>query len=59
MTDIQRYAAFTADPAGGNPAGIVLNASGALHPVIALSTRAALARLDYDFDALKAARRCR
>jgi PhzF family phenazine biosynthesis protein len=28
MTEIQRYAAFTADPRGGNPAGIVLDASG-------------------------------
>lgn len=28
MTEIQRYAAFTADPQGGNPAGIVLDASG-------------------------------
>jgi len=28
MTGIQRYAAFTADPSGGNPAGIVLDASG-------------------------------
>jgi len=28
MTEIQRYAAFTADPGGGNPAGIVLDASG-------------------------------
>ncbi|MEV6515846.1 PhzF family phenazine biosynthesis isomerase [Micromonospora chalcea] len=27
--DILRYAAFTADPAGGNPAGVVLNATGA------------------------------
>jgi PhzF family phenazine biosynthesis protein len=28
MTEIQRYAAFTADPGGGNPAGIVLDARG-------------------------------
>jgi PhzF family phenazine biosynthesis protein len=28
MTEIQRYAAFTADPRGGNPAGIVLDAGG-------------------------------
>ena len=28
MTGIQRYAAFTADPRGGNPAGIVLDAGG-------------------------------
>jgi PhzF family phenazine biosynthesis protein len=28
MTEILRYAAFTADPRGGNPAGIVLDASG-------------------------------
>ena len=27
--EILRYAAFTADPAGGNPAGVVLDASGA------------------------------
>ena len=27
MTRIQRYAAFTLDPAGGNPAGVVLDAS--------------------------------
>jgi PhzF family phenazine biosynthesis protein len=27
MTEIQRYAAFTDDPAGGNPAGVVLEAS--------------------------------
>ncbi|MDI6099976.1 PhzF family phenazine biosynthesis isomerase [Actinoplanes sp. NEAU-A12] len=27
MTQIQRYAAFTLDPAGGNPAGVVLDAS--------------------------------
>jgi PhzF family phenazine biosynthesis protein len=28
MTEIQRYAAFTGDPRGGNPAGIVLDAGG-------------------------------
>jgi PhzF family phenazine biosynthesis protein len=28
MTEIQRYAAFSTDPAGGNPAGVVLDASG-------------------------------
>src|ERR1700759_4758059 len=28
MTDILRYAAFTTDPAGGNPAGVVLDATG-------------------------------
>jgi predicted PhzF superfamily epimerase YddE/YHI9 len=28
MTDVLRYAAFTDDPAGGNPAGIVLDAAG-------------------------------
>jgi PhzF family phenazine biosynthesis protein len=28
MTDIQRYAAFSTDPAGGNPAGVVLDAEG-------------------------------
>lgn len=28
MTGIQRYAAFTGDPRGGNPAGIVLDAGG-------------------------------
>jgi PhzF family phenazine biosynthesis protein len=28
MTEIQRYAAFTADPRGGNPAGVVLDAGG-------------------------------
>jgi PhzF family phenazine biosynthesis protein len=28
MTDILRYAAFSADPSGGNPAGVVLDASG-------------------------------
>ncbi|MGI8306243.1 PhzF family phenazine biosynthesis isomerase [Saccharopolyspora hattusasensis] len=26
MTDVQRYAAFTTDPSGGNPAGVVLDA---------------------------------
>jgi PhzF family phenazine biosynthesis protein len=28
MTDILRYAAFSTDPAGGNPAGVVLDAGG-------------------------------
>lgn len=28
MTEVLRYAAFTEDPAGGNPAGVVLDASG-------------------------------
>ena len=28
MTHVQRYAAFTTDPAGGNPAGVVLAADG-------------------------------
>ncbi|MEV6303556.1 PhzF family phenazine biosynthesis isomerase [Actinoplanes sp. NPDC051861] len=28
MTEIQRYVAFSADPDGGNPAGVVLDASG-------------------------------
>jgi len=28
MTEVLRYAAFTADPSGGNPAGVVLDASG-------------------------------
>jgi PhzF family phenazine biosynthesis protein len=28
MTQVLRYAAFTTDPAGGNPAGVVLDASG-------------------------------
>ncbi|GAA0517472.1 oxidoreductase [Saccharopolyspora subtropica] len=28
MTDVLRYAAFTTDPAGGNPAGVVLDADG-------------------------------
>src|SRR3954447_1227795 len=28
MSDVLRYAAFTTDPAGGNPAGVVLDASG-------------------------------
>lgn len=28
MTDILRYAAFTTDPSGGNPAGVVLDAAG-------------------------------
>lgn len=28
MTEVLRYAAFTSDPAGGNPAGIVLEADG-------------------------------
>lgn len=28
MTDVLRYAAFTADPAAGNPAGVVLDAEG-------------------------------
>ena len=29
--EILRYAAFTDDPAGGNPAGVVLDAEGASH----------------------------
>ncbi|NUT98748.1 MAG: PhzF family phenazine biosynthesis isomerase [Saccharothrix sp.] len=28
MTDVLRYTAFTTDPAGGNPAGVVLDATG-------------------------------
>ncbi|MEV0679814.1 PhzF family phenazine biosynthesis protein [Actinosynnema sp. NPDC050436] len=28
MTDVLRYSAFTTDPAGGNPAGVVLDATG-------------------------------
>ena len=28
MTDVRRYAAFTDDPKGGNPAGVVLDATG-------------------------------
>ncbi|GGP40095.1 PhzF family phenazine biosynthesis protein [Streptomyces melanogenes] len=28
MTDVLRYTAFSSDPAGGNPAGVVLDASG-------------------------------
>lgn len=28
MTEVLRYSAFTTDPAGGNPAGVVLDASG-------------------------------
>src|SRR5947208_906321 len=28
MADVLRYAAFTTDPAGGNPAGVVLDAAG-------------------------------
>src|SRR4051812_26895259 len=28
MTQVLRYAAFTTDPAGGNPAGVVLDARG-------------------------------
>ncbi|WP_433825148.1 PhzF family phenazine biosynthesis protein [Actinoplanes sp. CA-015351] len=28
MTDIQRYVAFSSDPSGGNPAGVVLDAAG-------------------------------
>ncbi|MDX6230909.1 MAG: hypothetical protein QOI76_4299 [Frankiales bacterium] len=28
MTDVLRYAAFTTDPAGGNPAGVLLDAAG-------------------------------
>jgi PhzF family phenazine biosynthesis protein len=28
MTEVRRYAAFTRDPAGGNPAGVVLDADG-------------------------------
>ena len=28
MPDVLRYAAFTTDPAGGNPAGVVLDADG-------------------------------
>ena len=34
MTEVLRYAAFTADPAGGNPAGVVLDATG-LAPLLA------------------------
>ena len=29
MMDILRYSAFTTDPAGGNPAGVVLDVAGA------------------------------
>jgi predicted PhzF superfamily epimerase YddE/YHI9 len=28
VTEVLRYAVFTNDPAGGNPAGVVLDASG-------------------------------
>ncbi|HYP74089.1 MAG TPA: PhzF family phenazine biosynthesis isomerase, partial [Microbacterium sp.] len=28
MTDVLRYAAFTSNPGGGNPAGVVLDAAG-------------------------------
>ncbi|WP_035781171.1 PhzF family phenazine biosynthesis protein, partial [Arthrobacter sp. H14] len=28
MADVLRYAAFTLDPSGGNPAGVVLDAGG-------------------------------
>src|SRR5947208_2121151 len=63
--DVLRYAAFTDDPAGGNPAGVGwsredldpslpprLGYAGAYHPVLAAATRERLARLDYDFDRL-------
>jgi len=32
MTEVLRYAAFTTDPAGGNPAGVVLDAAGLDEP---------------------------
>jgi PhzF family phenazine biosynthesis protein len=32
MTEVLRYAAFTTDPAGGNPAGVVLDATGLDEP---------------------------
>jgi PhzF family phenazine biosynthesis protein len=32
MTEVLRYAAFTTDPAGGNPAGVVLDADGLDEP---------------------------
>lgn len=32
MTEVLRYAAFTTDPAAGNPAGVVLDASGLTDP---------------------------
>ncbi len=32
--EIARYAAFTIDPAGGNPAGVVLAAAGLADPVM-------------------------
>ena len=28
MTEVLRYAAFSEDPGGGNPAGVVLDAAG-------------------------------
>lgn len=39
MTEILRYSAFTVDPAGGNPAGVVLDASG-LDPAAMLTIAA-------------------
>jgi PhzF family phenazine biosynthesis protein len=34
MTEVLRYAAFTTDPAGGNPAGVVLDAGGLDEPAM-------------------------
>jgi PhzF family phenazine biosynthesis protein len=34
MTEVLRYAAFTTDPAGGNPAGVVLDAAGLDEPAM-------------------------
>ncbi|GGO89086.1 PhzF family phenazine biosynthesis isomerase [Wenjunlia tyrosinilytica] len=34
LTDVLRYSAFTDDPAGGNPAGVVLDASGLDDPAM-------------------------
>lgn len=63
MTEIQRYAAFTADPRGGNPAGVVLDAGGlteaewlAIAAEVGYSETAFVvsgpAALDHDVDAL-------
>ena len=40
MTDILRYAAFSTDPAGGNPAGVVLDAASLAEPeMLAIATQ--------------------
>ena len=48
MTEILCYAAFTSDPAGGNPAGVVLDASG----LDETAMRAIVAQVGYSETAL-------